>query len=87
MSTAVPDVISTMARASSRRIVSGLASCIAAQGSKRLGLELAIVSLMPHVLDAVKNSLEGERNWISPSQGGSSKNSQSSLSTSTNSGD
>lgn len=59
MSTAVPDVISNMARASLRRIVSGLASCIAAQGSKRLALELAIVSLMSHFLDAVKDSLEG----------------------------
>ena len=59
MTTAVPDVISNVAWASSRRVVSGLASCIAAQGSKRLGLELAIVLLMSHFLDAVKDSLEG----------------------------
>lgn len=48
MSIAVPNVISNMAWASSRRVVSGLASCIAVQGSRRLGLELAIVSLMSH---------------------------------------
>lgn len=59
MSIAVPNVISNTAWASSRRVVSGLASCIAVQGSKWLGLELAIVSLMSHFLDAVKDSLEG----------------------------